>query len=56
LATTVLPAVSVAVTSAEVFRGGFGGLYGFGGASPYYGHGHGSCYALTPYGYAWVCN
>jgi hypothetical protein len=30
----------------------FAGLYGFGGASPYYGYGHGSCYVLTPYGYA----
>jgi hypothetical protein len=48
LATTLLPAVSVAVTSAEVFRGGFGGMYGFGGASPYYGYGHGSCYASCP--------
>ena len=33
------------------FRGGFRGLYGFGGILPYYGYGN-SCYALTPYGYA----
>jgi hypothetical protein len=45
------------------FRGGFFGLYGFGGITPYYGcgycngYGYGSsCYTLTPYGYAWVCN
>ena len=39
------------------FRGGFGGLYGIGGILPYYGYGYGSsCYALTPYGYAWICN
>jgi hypothetical protein len=31
------------------FRGGFRGLYGFGGILPYYGYGN-SCYALTPYG------
>ena len=38
------------------FRGGFRGLYGFGGILPYYGYGYGnSCYALTPYGYAWIC-
>ena len=36
--------------------GHFGGLYRFGGALPYYGYGYGSCYALTPYGYASVCN
>jgi hypothetical protein len=38
------------------FRGGFGGLYAFGGALPYYGDSYGSCYALTPFGYARVCN
>ena len=38
------------------FRGGFGGRYGFGGAVPYYGYGYASCYVLTPYGYAWICN
>jgi hypothetical protein len=38
------------------FRGGFRGLYGFGGILPYYGYDYGSsCYALTPYGYAWIC-
>ena len=40
------------------FRGGFRGLYGFGGILPYYGYGYGnsnSCYALTPCGYAWIC-
>jgi hypothetical protein len=31
------------------FRGGFRGLYGFGGILPYYGYGYGnSCCALTP--------
>jgi hypothetical protein len=31
------------------FRGGFRGLYGFGGIFSHYGYGN-SCYALTPYG------
>src|SRR5580704_16672392 len=34
---------------ARVFRGGFRGLYGFGGIFSHYGYGN-SCYALTPYG------
>jgi hypothetical protein len=36
------------------FRGGFRGLYGFGGILPYYGYGN-SCYALTPYGETGWC-
>jgi hypothetical protein len=36
------------------FTGGFRGLYGFGGIFSHYGYGN-SCYALTPYGYAWIC-
>jgi len=53
-------AVSAAVSGGghfgRGFRGGFGGLYGFGGILPYDGYGYGSsCYALTPYGYAWIC-
>jgi hypothetical protein len=37
-------------------RGGIGGLYGFGAASPYYGYDYSSCYVVTPDGYAWVCD
>jgi len=37
------------------FRGSFGGVYGFGRGWPYYGYGYGSCYVLTPYGYASIC-
>jgi hypothetical protein len=49
-------AVSAAV-SGSGFRGGFRGLYGFGGILPYYGYGYGSsCYALTLYGYDRICN
>jgi hypothetical protein len=50
----VAAAVFGAVISAEAL--GFRGLYGSGGILPYYGYGYGSsCYALTPYGYAWIC-
>jgi hypothetical protein len=36
------------------FRGGFPGLYGFGGILQCVGYGS-SRYALTPYGCAWIC-
>ena len=43
---------SGAVISAEAL--GFRDLYGFGGILQYVGYGS-SRYALTPYGYAWIC-
>ena len=43
---------SGAVISAEAL--GFRDLYGFGGILQYVGY-CSSRYALTPYGYAWIC-